>query len=93
MMLGTTLYGWHWNQARRGIRMWHFIVECSRINHHIFSLEGVSEAVQAPWSRAVQEFTGAVTGTKYNNNGITPDVAADDPTAVDKALELLKQKI
>jgi len=42
---------------------------------------------------AVQEFTGAVTGTKYNNNGITPDVAADDPTAVDKALELLKQKI
>ena len=41
----------------------------------------------------VQEFTGAVTGTKYNNNGIVPDVQADDQTAVDKALEVLKAKI
>jgi C-terminal processing protease CtpA/Prc len=41
----------------------------------------------------VQEFTGAVTGTKYNNNGIAPDVTTDDASAVDKAIELLKQKI
>ena len=41
----------------------------------------------------VQEFTGAVTGTKYNNNGVAPDVAADDQTAVDKAIEVLKQKL
>ena len=42
---------------------------------------------------AVQEFTGAVTGTPYNNNGIPPDVQADDATAVDKAIEILRQKI
>ena len=41
----------------------------------------------------VQEFTGAVTGTKYNNNGIAPDVPADDQSAVDKAIEVLKQKL
>lgn len=43
-------------------------------------------------SVASQEFAGAVTGTKYNNNGIAPDIAADDATAVDKAIEILKQK-
>jgi len=47
----------------------------------------------AELSVTVQEFTGAVTGTKYNNNGIAPDVAADDATAVDKAVEVLKAKI
>jgi len=40
-----------------------------------------------------QEYVGAVTGTKYNNVGIVPDVPADDATAVDKAIEVLKQKI
>jgi C-terminal processing protease CtpA/Prc len=44
-------------------------------------------------SVVVQELTGAVTGTKYNNNGVVPDVAADDATAVDKAVEILKQKL
>jgi len=44
-------------------------------------------------SVAAQEFAGAITGTKYNNNGIAPDVATDDATAVDKAIEILKQKI
>jgi C-terminal processing protease CtpA/Prc len=42
---------------------------------------------------AVQEFVGAVTGAKYNGVGIPPDVQADDATAVDKALEVLKQKL
>jgi C-terminal processing protease CtpA/Prc len=42
---------------------------------------------------AVQEFVGAVTGAKYNNAGIPPDVQADDATAVTKAIEILKQKI
>jgi hypothetical protein len=41
----------------------------------------------------VQEFTGANTGTTYNNVGVQPDVQADDATAVDKAIEILKQKI
>ena len=41
----------------------------------------------------VQEFVGGVTGAKYNNAGIPPDVVADDPTAVAKAIEILKQKI
>jgi hypothetical protein len=42
---------------------------------------------------AALEYVGAVTGTKYNNVGIVPDVPADDATAVDKAIEVLKQKI
>jgi len=41
----------------------------------------------------VQELVGAATGTKYNNTGIPPDVSADDATAGDKAIEVLKQKI
>ena len=42
---------------------------------------------------ATQEFVGAVTGTKYNNVGVPPDVQTDDTTAVDKAIEILKQRI
>src|SRR5205807_1459731 len=42
---------------------------------------------------AVQEFVGGVTGAKYNNVGIPPDVRADDATAVGKAIEILKQKL
>jgi C-terminal processing protease CtpA/Prc len=41
----------------------------------------------------VQEFTGAVTGTKYNNNGIEPDVPADDASAVSTAMRLLLDRI
>jgi C-terminal processing protease CtpA/Prc len=41
----------------------------------------------------VQEFVGANTGTIYNNVGVLPDVQVDDVTAVDKAIEILKQKI
>lgn len=37
-------------------------------------------------SVTVQEFTGAVTGTPYNNHGIDPDVAATDDEAVAKAI-------
>ncbi len=42
---------------------------------------------------AALEFVGAVTGSKYNNVGIPPDVPADDATAVTKAIEVLKQKL
>jgi C-terminal processing protease CtpA/Prc len=41
----------------------------------------------------VQEFTGAVTGTKYNNRGIEPDVPADDGSAVSTAMRLLLDRI
>ncbi len=44
-------------------------------------------------SIAVQEFVGAVTGTLYNNNGIPPDVAADDNSAVDAAIKALAAQI
>jgi C-terminal processing protease CtpA/Prc len=44
-------------------------------------------------SVAAQEFVGAVTGAKYNNIGIPPDVPADDATAVAKAIEILTAKI
>jgi C-terminal processing protease CtpA/Prc len=40
-----------------------------------------------------QEFVGAVTGTKYNNNGIQPDVAADDAGAIAAATKVLLDKI
>jgi C-terminal processing protease CtpA/Prc len=42
---------------------------------------------------AVTEFAGGVTGAKYNNAGIPPDVQADDASAVTKAIEILKQKL
>jgi C-terminal processing protease CtpA/Prc len=41
----------------------------------------------------VQEYEGAVTGAKYNNVGMPPDVQADDATAVAKAIEILTAKI
>ena len=44
-------------------------------------------------SIASQEFSGAVTGTRYNNNGIVPDVQADDASAVDRAIEVLRARI
>ncbi|HEX9495313.1 MAG TPA: S41 family peptidase [Candidatus Limnocylindria bacterium] len=40
-----------------------------------------------------QEFVGAVTGTKYNNIGIQPDVPADDASAIATATKLLLDKI
>ena len=40
-----------------------------------------------------QEFVGAITGAKYNNTGILPDVPADDATAVASASKLLLDKI
>ncbi len=40
-----------------------------------------------------QEFVGAVTGARYNNAGIPPDVAADDASAVATASKLLLDKI
>jgi C-terminal processing protease CtpA/Prc len=40
-----------------------------------------------------QEFAGAITGAKYNGVGIPPDVQADDASAVDKAVEVLNQKM
>jgi carboxyl-terminal processing protease len=39
------------------------------------------------------EFVGAVTGTKYNNIGIEPDVAADDASAIAAASKVLLDKI
>jgi hypothetical protein len=39
------------------------------------------------------QFVGAVSGARYNNVGIPPDVQADDATAVNKAIEILNQKI
>lgn len=38
-------------------------------------------------SVTVQEFSGANTGTPYNNHGVEPDLAASDSDAVTKAIE------
>lgn len=40
-----------------------------------------------------QEFVGAVTGARYNNVGIPPDVPADDASAIDVATRLLQEQI
>jgi len=40
-----------------------------------------------------QEFVGAVSGAKYNNVGIPPDIASDDGSAVATASKLLLDKI
>jgi len=40
-----------------------------------------------------QEFVGAITGTKYNNIGVMPDVPADDASAVTAATKVLLDKI
>src|SRR2546421_9937796 len=73
----TTQYGWYWNQARCAVRVWYFIVECSCVNYHIFSIEGQGEAIQAPCRRTVQEFTShiimrAVTGA-FEADAIIPE--------------------
>ena len=39
------------------------------------------------------EFVGAITGARYNNAGIPPDVPADDAAAVDVATKLLQEQI
>jgi C-terminal processing protease CtpA/Prc len=39
------------------------------------------------------EFSGAVSGTKYNNVGIPPDVEATDARAIDVASKLLRDQI
>lgn len=40
-----------------------------------------------------QEFVGAITGARYNNVGIPPDVPADDATAIEAATRVLKEQI
>jgi len=40
-----------------------------------------------------EEYVGAITGTRYNNVGVTPDVEATDAAAIDTAAKLLKDKI
>lgn len=41
----------------------------------------------------VQEFVGAVTGARYNNVGIPPDVPADDASAIDAATRVVQEQI
>ncbi len=41
----------------------------------------------------VEEYVGAQTGAAYNNKGIPPDVSADDASAVDVALGILRTKL
>lgn len=40
-----------------------------------------------------QEFVGAVTGARYNNVGIPPDVPADDASAIEVATRVLQEQI
>ena len=40
-----------------------------------------------------QEFVGAITGARYNNVGIPPDVPADDATAIAVATRVLQEQI
>lgn len=40
-----------------------------------------------------EEYSGAASGTRYNNVGIPPDVPASDAQAIDVAADLLRQRI
>jgi len=40
-----------------------------------------------------EEYVGAITGTRYNNVGIPPDVVASDAAAIDVASTLLRDRI
>ncbi|MBI2983700.1 MAG: hypothetical protein HYY42_05935, partial [Chloroflexi bacterium] len=40
-----------------------------------------------------EEYVGAITGTRYNNVGVTPDVEATDAAAIDTAAKLLRERI
>ena len=89
MPLYTACYAWWRNQTRCLVRMWHFIVECCCVNHHIFSIEGEGEAIQAPWRRTVQEFTShiimrAVTGAFETHTVIAK---RDGTTQMDTSLK------
>lgn len=42
---------------------------------------------------AAEEYVGAISGTKYNNVGVAPDVDASDAAAIDTAARLLKERI
>jgi C-terminal processing protease CtpA/Prc len=44
-------------------------------------------------SIVIEEVIGGTSGVRYNNLGIPPDVPSDDLSAVDKAIEILKQLI
>jgi peptidase S41-like protein len=41
----------------------------------------------------VEEYSGAITGAKYNNRGIPPDVPSPDGQAIDVAAKLLRDQI
>lgn len=42
---------------------------------------------------AVEEFSGAITRTRYNNVGVEPDVQASDAQAVDVAARILRDRV
>ncbi|CAN5117592.1 hypothetical protein BH18CHL2_BH18CHL2_08170 [soil metagenome] len=42
---------------------------------------------------SVQEFVGAVTGARYNNAGIPPDVPADEAAALEAATRIVQEQI
>lgn len=42
---------------------------------------------------ATEEYVGAITGTRYNNVGVIPDVEATDAGAIDTAARLLLERI
>jgi len=42
---------------------------------------------------AAEEYVGAITGTRYNNVGVSPDVEATDAAAIDTAARLLREQV
>lgn len=42
---------------------------------------------------AAEEYVGAITGTKYNNVGVVPDVEASDANAIPTAVRILSDRI
>lgn len=42
---------------------------------------------------AAEEYVGAITGTKYNNVGVVPDVEASDANAIPSAVRILNERM
>lgn len=67
------------------------------VGHKTIGCMGAASPLNLPdgsyFSVVVSEFVGAKTGYKYNNNGVPPDIEANDAQAIGTATKVLLQKI
>lgn len=76
---GPEVFALFLKEAKRGTIVGKKSIGCLGATSPTRSPDGSSISV------VVEQYGGAVTGTKYNNNGIEPDIAASDAEAVEVA--------